>query len=246
MTDQTSKAPWLGTVISLPTAIMLGVLFFLPWLELRCDMKEAAKMSGNFPKEMELVGKGITLAHASGWQLTFGEIIPEQGPSDGKDELSKAINARPWFILGLAVPVILLIGGVAVVRGGLVFSSWGKAMIVLGIVGVLLCVLGVNVDYADDLIEYNNEKREKLTSPGNMGGAYEQIQDVDQIAQFLLTGATAVLYFSGILYLLVIGCGVLLLQRVTDVAAETAPQEPVGPAAPPPDFGPSVYTPPEE
>ena len=246
MTDQTSKAPLLGTLISLPTAIMLGVLFFLPWLELRCDMKDAAKMSGDFPKEMELVGKGITLAHASGWQLTFGEIIPEQGPSDGKDKLSKVINARPWFILGLAVPVILLIGGGMVFQGNLAFRFWGKAMIVLGVVGVLLCVLGVNVDYADDLIAYNNEKREKLTSPVNMGGPYEQIQEVDQIAQFLRTGATPVLFSSGILYIIVIGCGFLLLREPYGVAVETVPRAPENPTAPPPDFGPSVYTPPKE
>ncbi len=267
MTDRMTIGPQFGTLVSLPTAIILLVLFFLPWLELRCDMKNAAKMSGNFPKDMELEGRGVTLAHASGWQLTVGDIIPELGPSDGKDKLSKVVSARPWFILGLAVPVILLIGGGAILRGKLAFRPWGKAMVALSVVGLSICVLGINVDYAEDLIAYNNENREKLTSSSNMEGAYEQLQVEDQVAQLLRTSATPVLFSSGILYLLVIVCGVLLLREPFDVATETAspipqapaaglglqappmdppPQAPARPSSPPLDFGPSVYTPPKE
>ncbi len=274
MTDQMFKAPQLGTLISLPTAIILSVLFFLPWVELRCDMKEAAKMSGDLSKEMKLVGKGVTLAHANGWELMLGDIIPEQGPADGKEKLSEVVSARPWFVLGLAIPAILLIGGVSILRGNLAFRSWGKTMVALGAVGLLICVLGINVDYADDLIAYNKEKREKLTSSPNMESSYEQIEVEDQVAQILRTGATPVLFSSGVLYLLVIGCGALLLREPVEVATKTPssilqapglgmalqaplteesqglltepPPTPPRPTSPPVDFGPSIFTPSKE
>ncbi|MCK5557261.1 MAG: hypothetical protein KAJ01_02715, partial [Candidatus Hydrogenedentes bacterium] len=87
--------------------------------------------------------------------------------------------------------------------------------------------------------------REKLSCPVNMGNTYEQIQVEDQVAQILRTGATPVLFFSGILYLLVIGCGALLLREPFDVPVETVPRALISPPAPLPDFGPSVSSPPE-
>lgn len=288
MTDRMTVGPQFGTLVSLPTAGILLVLFFLPWLELRCDMKEAAKMAGNVPaemKEMKLEGKGFTLAHASGWQLTTGDIIPEQGPEEGKDQLSKVVGARPWFALGLAIPVILLIGSFGIVQGKLDFKPWGKGMVALGVVGLLICVLGINVDYADDLIAYNEQKQGNLSCPPNAGGAYGQFQMDDQIASFFRTCATPILFSSVILYVIVIGCGFLLVRKPIADTGESAelgpvapsaglglqapmmaaspqvasaefgletpmmeppPQAPARPSSPPPDFGPSIYTPPKE
>ncbi len=207
----------IGSFISLPAALLLLIFFFLPWVNLTCSTP---------------MGE-IIMGSSSGLQLTTGSMSPANTPmpmkgmnegqqqpsSEAKEKQQKdtneAISARPWFILGLLIPLALLAVGGSAARDRMEAQGASKALIVLGVIGVILMILAATVDFSGDIIE-KQEKEQKAqiqNQPQNMNEAMSQMQAEmeKKVKESIKTKATGILWFSLVLYVLVIGCGVLNL-----------------------------------
>ena len=219
----------IGSMVSLPLAGLLVLFFFLPWLEVTCQ--------------------GNALAEASGLQLALGDVSPTApaGQGDSDKDPGEDVDARPWFWLGLLIPIGIAIMGLLGATGNMEAGAAGRALIVLGIIGVILMILAATtVDYADAAT-----KDAKMDGGGqgpnnadNPFGQQMQKQMQAQMKDAIKTETTGILWGSLVLYLLVAGCGVVnyvMLSQGGEPAAAAAPErEPyIGPAGPPPSPGPS-------
>jgi len=119
--------------LSGPLAVVLLILFFVPWVDLKCG--------------------STRVGSASGFQLTFGRMTtsPEfdEQRADEKDA-DDGPDARPWFILGLLVPLALLTVSALMLEG-----KWripgGTLLTILAAVGVVVIICAANVDYRDEI-----------------------------------------------------------------------------------------------
>ena len=119
------------SVVSLPAGGLLVLLFFMPWVGIQCSGVSAS---------------GLQLSVGSVSVDTFLGVPVLQGP--GLPQPDK-VRARPWFFLGLLVP--LAIGTVALL--GMVRkmkpSPLAVSYMALGAVGVLIMILVAGMDYSD-------------------------------------------------------------------------------------------------
>lgn len=149
-----------GTVISMPLGLLLVVFFFLPWLDIKCG--------------------GHKIASASGLQLSIGKVCLSSKELSDKDS-SKEPDARPWFALGLVIPMGLLAAAGMTLAGGIAPRRLGTYLVIAGLAGVMMMILAANVNYSQDSV------REK---------------DV-----VIKTEATGVLIASAVFYVMGVLCG---------------------------------------
>jgi len=219
----------IGSGLSLPMSLLLLIFFFLPWVEVQCQ--------------------GVTLGEASGWQLTQGEIsqaerFQEPETSRKEDEQAESPDARPWFILGLLAPIGLLLVGFVGLRGQWTPGNASAGLIVLGLLGVVVVILAVNVDYASEMtkdIEQSAraQKRSGPQDPGAELGEEMAKEMTKQMGGYIKTKGTGILWASLTLYILVGGCGVanLILPSLVPTSVASAvspPPRPSPPWQPPP------------
>lgn len=240
-------------LISLPLGVVLLVLFFLPWLDLTCVTPK-----GFGPGNEGTIEKKV--GQASGWQLAVGTMTAfdedEKGNSkvmtdpDKLKEMDETILARPLFYLGLIAPIVLLALGAMAMMGSISGALASRGMIVVGIVGVLVFILAMMVDYTDDFIEAERTKtRAKMTEEGASKEEIEkaleeqdaqtkkQMDAAKENDQGLQTGSKLALWVTFVFYLATLGLGVAIsvcgcAQCIVGGAApaEAAP-EPETPAA---------------
>ena len=209
--DQRTMFSRIGSGFSLPMAILLLIFFFMPWAELHCGTMQ--------------------IGEANGWQLTKGDmtsIQPDMSSSmpgvkvtkdeggDGKDA-SESINARPWFILGLIVPIVLLGVGALGLTGKMSSSGAGKALIVLGAIGMVVMLLAANVDYSDEVAADMEKSQKESAEPEGGEGEADPLsagmekamgdQMQSQMAGQIQTESTGIVWACLVLYILVVGCG---------------------------------------
>lgn len=191
-----------GSAVSLPLSLLLLIFFFLPWV----DLTRGSEKQGS----------------ASGWQLTVGQMTMEI-------EQEEKPKARPWFIVCLILPVVLLVVGAMAVTGRLPSAGAGKVLLVLGVVGLIMMIVAANVNYSDAIKDYVQG-----------GGRTESME----------TGTTGILWVSLVLYILVGACGAanLFLPRLAAAPTAAAPTAaaPSPPAEPPPPAQPPPAQPPAE
>lgn len=253
-TDSSKKCP----LISLPLGVVLLVLFFLPWLELTC-----VGPKGFGPGNEGTIEKKI--GQASGWQLAVGTMTASDEDEDGNSNVTtdpnklqetiESITARPLFYLGLIAPIVLLALGAMTMMGSISGALASRGMIVVGIVGVLVFILAMMVDYTDDFIEAERTKtREKMTEEGASKADIEKAlekKDAETKAQMdaakendqgLQTGSKLALWVTFVLYLATLGLGVGISvcgcsQCIVGGAAppetESEPEAPTASGAPP-------------
>jgi hypothetical protein len=214
----------LGSLASLPLAVVLCILFFMPWVELSCSFGTAA----------------MKLGTASGLQLVTGDMTacdPTQGMPTGcpaprgsrgsampanldeqQRQLSEAVGPRWWFALGLIVPtLVLLVCGKSL--GGSIANA-GGALLGLGALGILVMLLAMGVDYSDELMAVQQG------APGAPSGM--QAQMAAQAGQVLKTKPAACLWASMVIYGLVCACGLadLMLPSMSPWQRRYAPAHP--------------------
>jgi len=134
---------------SIPMAILLLILFFLPWVNLQCA--------------------GMQIGKATGWQLAVGKItvdMPDMGGAKAKQEQGKDPDARPIFFLGLLLPLAILIVGVCSFKGSIGTSPTGVWLTALGAVGLIVMIMAANVDYSDEMTR--DAKKSAQTKPAGM------------------------------------------------------------------------------
>lgn len=227
--------PRAGSGLSALLTVVLVVLFFVPWVKVKC----------NGP-----MGR-TTVAKATGWQLATGDVTNVQPPqisSGGWTQTSSQgptadIDARPWFYLGLLIPLAGALLSALSFSGHLALGPAGKGLIVVGILGVVIAILAANVDYSDEM----KLPPPKQTTPqasgdpgqalGNaMGEAMMQGIMKPATTQALVTVPTGAVWWSLALYVIVAVCGVinLVLPSMLRRSPSPEPPQPPQPAQPPP------------
>lgn len=222
--------PRAGSGLSVLLTVVLAVLFFAPWVKVKC----------NGP-----MGK-MTVAKATGWQLATGGLTkveqpqmnsgdqpqtPSQGPSPAN------ISARPWFYLGLLIPLAGAILSLLSVGGRLALASAGKALIVVGILGVAIAILAANVDYSDEIKMPAPQPTPQASSdPGQALGNAMMQGFMKPATKMLVTEPTGAVWWSLVLYVIVAACGVVNLVLPSMLRRSPSPEPPQpAPSPPTPD-----------
>ncbi|MFP4053522.1 MAG: hypothetical protein ACLFV7_06635 [Phycisphaerae bacterium] len=217
----------LGSIFSLPMAVLLVIFFFLPWVRFQCSNME--------------------LFTASGWQLTTGGVTPskqleqqkkaQQQADEEMEEEEEGPDARPWYILGLLTPVAILLAGVMGAMGKGEPGKIGAALLICAAVGVLLMIMAANMDYSDEMIEDQQEKQKQQQEEGtpSFGPSGEQMEEMMR-AQ-MKTEATGMVWVSLVLYFLVAAAGAMNLvlpQFASGSSGQPAGAHPGTPPSAPP------------
>jgi hypothetical protein len=187
---------------SLPVGLLLGVFFFLPWVSLRCEVPENLPMRDGQKRVNELMV-------ASGWELTTGSVSPGadvDDPEEFREKVGQAQEdksfprARPWFAVGLAVPVLLVLAGLLGLGGAANSQTVGRFMVLLGIAGLVIGLLGLTVDYADEVFNLQQaESGDSGPAPPNEEKAKEALREALQTRGTVWLWLTIVLYAGVIL-----------------------------------------------
>lgn len=155
----------MGT-ISIPVGLILLGLFFLPWVDFGCDgpsgRLDLIKASG-----LQLVTGGISKGTGAddimgqmGGDLGNGATVKSTGPSDAElDEVAEEVGPKPWFVLGLICPIIIVLAGFRGLSGG-DGQSVGMMLIVAGALGLLTCFSVFTVDYMDAMMKMEEKKKQ--------------------------------------------------------------------------------------
>lgn len=201
----------IGSGVSLPMALLLVIFFFLPWLELHCG--------------------AMKLGKASGWQLSVGKMTAEQQDQAQAKE-GDGPDARPWFFLGLLIPICVLAVGWRGLAGALQPGRVGMLLALLGVVGLVVMIVAANVDYADEIAE-DMKKQSETRAPASEDERAAQglqkemaAQMSSQVAEQIRTEPTGILWVCLVLYVLVgaTGAAVLVAPKVLPPAAARPPQ----------------------
>lgn len=203
-----SRASFTG-IVSLPSAVALGVLFFLPWLRLSCSaqgMMDAGEMQDAPPFVMSAMGTQ-EIGRASGWDLARGEITPAHGskPPARPDGAPQFPKPRLWVYVGLLLPVLAAIASLLVLGGRMPAGGAGKAMVVLGVAGIVLLLLVSQIDYVDDAVSLQTSGH-----PPCPAAAQSEALATSKMKQILKTQATGYLWASMALYGVVAACGLIM------------------------------------
>jgi hypothetical protein len=159
---------------------LLVVFFFLPWIKIQ--VSGPAGFSGETSGVLT-----ATVGYASGWQLGVGELeldleIPfgaepdKEGLEQFQEEMNAMARARPWFVVGLIVPVFMVILALAVPVGGHRPSSMSKLTIFFAVIGIIILILAATtVDYNEDQIAHRRAERGKVLK--QMGTPAAEIEE---------------------------------------------------------------------
>jgi hypothetical protein len=218
-----------GVFLTSPLSLLLVILFFLPWLQVRCG--------------------GVRLASASGLDLTVGRLSPnerlyndaespgqeQQSRQEAQEKRQEEIRARPWFALGLLLPLVAL--GLSLLRlaGRLPLASVGLGLTILAVAGIVLVLLATGVEYdevKDEIARHRSGLSPDMRPPtagpqdtmdpragGQMGqqmgqqmaeGMAEQMAEGmgQAVMAAVDTRATPVLWVSLVVYIVLLLCGV--------------------------------------
>jgi len=257
--EQSKRPVSLSVVIPLPVAGVVVMLFFMPWLNVSCETKEAMKAmqaQGEFGlSSVPIPFESQEIAHASGWDLAGGKIAiksPVQGGEGPLAEQPKTLKQRPWLYLCLAGPVVVLLLSIAAISGNVSTSGAGKGMMLFGVIGVVLMIMASTIDYIDDALDQAKDQAPKCCSmPPGCGFNPSMQQAKDEMKAFIKTETTPYLWISLGLHSLTVLCGLGACGAPKDygtmhegsfrgdIATSSSPIIPDGPAGIP-SFGPDL------
>ncbi len=216
-----------GSGIALPMALLLVIFFFLPWLNVNCSM--------------------MSFAEASGWQLTVGDLSPtgmvkEDMEKKGEKEKDEDMpDARPWFILGLLAPAVMLVVAALGVAGRINFRNCGFLLIALAVIGILVIILAANVEYSE-----LPQKMKSASQPSSTNNTSIKIgpsnDDMAKMAATQInTSCTGILWWSLAFYVMLVVCGgvVLMSPLLAHAIAAVIRANAAAPGSPP-SAGPPV------
>lgn len=257
-------------IASLPMAVVLVALFFMPWLTVSCDGQEAmasappdvrmsaaalARQTGLPPGR--LTGK-MAFACATGWELAAGKLSPAEElaklPGAMPPETDgKVPKGRAWVYMGLVLPGLLVLICAAAAVGTAEPAKAGKWMMLLALTGLVFALVATSVDYVDDIID--NARDDAGAGMAHNRAADRYLSQAEtQLKKVIKTEATVHLWASLGLYGLIAACGLAALSAGgpgVAISRPTSLREPAEGhfhanrrAGDVPGFGPDIYQPP--
>lgn len=205
-----------------PLGIVLVILFFLPWLDLRCQ--------------------STRLASASGWQLTVGDVslskqMEEQASAEPEEEQWEGPDARPVFILGLILPLAMLGVSLGMFTGRL-GTTGGAVVAILAVAGIVVMVGATYVDYAEEMQPEPPPEQAEDSDTISLFSEKDEATMEQQMRTMLNTDPRGALWTSLVFYILaaVVGAAAVALPAVMKrlPAFQPGPGEGGGEAGPPP------------
>jgi hypothetical protein len=208
------KGGWkLGGLLTTPAAIGLAILFFMPWVKLQCSPAEApddekpspqqvGQMQAQAPEGLISDDGAINLGQASGYELAMGRLSPpdikdpegkvkQKGPNEGD------IRPRYVFWAGIALPVLLLLGGLNVITGKTSPRTWAVLALIFAAAGVGLCYQATQVNYGEDMAAAQKKNAGRQISPRAQEIQSNMAEAMDKMLQTVPTDflkATAIVY----------------------------------------------------
>lgn len=211
LSTSTPRIP-VSLVASVPTAVALGVLFFLPWTKVSCSSEKVGSRSP-YRHYVSTAGPSLPeitmeVGQASGWELARGEFR-----SDPRLGVQAQIDAhdvpasRPWVYVGVALPALAgLLGMLA--AGGVRRAGLSRLIVLIGLGGVGLMVAVSLVDFTDDIISHiqtQAAQQGRAVPPARLS------QMEAELPQIIQTAPTPWIWISMGLYSLVAVCGLVAL-----------------------------------
>lgn len=198
--------PRAGLIASALVSLLLGVLFFMPWLAISYD-PQGLMQSGGLLEGVKLpvlpteLTEPIELARAGGPQLAQGHVTPAESPKKSGPAMSDdTLVSRWWVYAGLALPALLLVACVAGLADKVPPAVAGKIMFLLAFGGASMMYAVSRVSCADDIVD---KARGQIAAhmPAATPSAQTDIeQSLDEMAECLndviLTRPTPVLWVT--------------------------------------------------
>lgn len=232
-----AKGQWtskVGSGAAVPMALTLAVLFFLPWVNVTCSGTKVGSATG-----LQLsVGK-MTVNNP------FGEDGPAKKTGGAKEEDKKDPKARPWFFLGLIVPLLVLAAAGMGLAGKMTGPAAGMAIAMLGVLGLLTAILATQVDYKAEMTAEPPKMQPKGGDAKNPDEAMGQAMGQAMGEAFgkkmaeempIRTEATGGLVTTIVLYALLLAAGavnLVLPGMMAKMRAAGAGNPPIPPPPPP-------------
>jgi len=238
MEPQESR-PRVGVILATPISVLLGVLFFMPWLTVSCDGQAALELNGavDSPQAAAMaaaVDPSAAVAEASGMELAQGEITP-CGAYEGQNVSSStghSPSSRSWVYAGLALPAAMLVACLLCLTGNIQASAAGKAIFLIAFVGAGMMYGVSQISYADDMIDKVSELSETAGARAPAAMRAQASAEIDRLSEnvnaVVLTTPTAMLWVTMGLYGAACVCGVMTIGPPTPesekaMAKSTAP-----------------------
>jgi len=225
-----------GVILAAPISVLLGVLFFMPWLTVSCDGQAALELNEdiNSPQVAAIVGTldaSGEVARASGIELARGEITP-CGPLKGQDASAatgQSLTPRSWVYAALVLPGAMLLLCLLCLTGAIEASTAGKGIFLMAFVGAVMMFAVSRINYADDMID-RVEDMIATARPSYAVPASPQIGELsEQLNAVILTTPTLVLWVTMGLYAAACVCGVLTIGPPTPASERAMAKSTVAP-----------------
>ena len=221
---QTESQPHISLIIAVPVSVIVGILFFMPWLSISFDMNGLVQMGG-MPKKAALGPlpvEPVEVARTSGQQLTGGEVTITESAKKFGASVSDETNlpSRAWVYAGLALPVLLL----AVCAMGLAEKispvRAGKILFLLAFAGIVMMYTVSRISYVDDTIDKGRQEYIADEPAGTPAVFREKVErDLDDLTERLdkviFTKSTGMLWVTMGAYAAVCVCGLAAIGSPT-------------------------------
>ena len=221
---QQESRPQVGLIISIATAVLVGVLFFMPWLSISFDMKGMVQMAN--PREGITLGplpdEPLEVARTSGQQLTGGEVtVTEEAKKIGTTMSHEThMPSRTWVYAGLALPALLLLVSAMGLGGKISSVGAGKLLFLLAFTGIVMMYTVSRISYVDDMVDKALEQydaHEPAGVPATVRAKIEQSleEKAEYFEDVVSTKTTAMLWVTMGAYAVVCVCGVVTIGSPT-------------------------------
>jgi hypothetical protein len=141
----------------LPGGLLLLGLFFMPWVNVRCDTDAAAgslHMANVPPGFQEAMAEAEHIGTASGWELAGGDISLSGKYRDDPGLFAEKVpQPRPWMYALLALPVLIAILSFAGLTQMTSPAAAGKWLVSLALFGAAMTAMASRVDIASDMAD---------------------------------------------------------------------------------------------
>ena len=219
--EQNETRRRVNLMISVPIAIVLGLLFFMPWLSISFEPKGLVEM-GTIPEGVTLppeLKDTMEVARVSGKELTEGAVTVSEKAKEVGTTLSSETHmpSRTWVYAGLALPGLILLVCALALGDKISLVGAGKMMLLLAFAGVIVMYSISRINYVDDMVDKVLEMYDENASAGMPAGLRAEMernmaQRTESLKKVYLTAPTGMLWLTMGAYAAACVCGLTAIR----------------------------------